>query len=1078
MHLPTFRFLLAAATLAAAPAHAAIYTVGSGAGCTHATIQAAIDASAAAGSNQADQIRLSGGPYTGQRLTMNVDAAHGAIALVGGYATCASSAPTAGARTVIGGTINGLGQPALRVTDTADVSLRNLEIRDADGGGGLVIETGVGTATSRATLVDTLVTNNRNTAGGGLVVANYNPGTQPDRLQVELQGATAIAFNVGNVRGGGISCVNASLAILDTSNVHDNSAGANGFAGSLDGGGIHAEDCRLDISSTGAPGNGALYRNTAALAGRGGGLYLTGTRGEADFHPVAAGTAVLVSTNRALDGGGIAVAGGASVRMYGGSVLLDNLADRSGGAVWLAPGGAAGLDTRFLMQSAIDDAPEGTVACANPAYCAMATGNSAEDPSGNSVPGAVVGIASGSAGTAHAMFRGVRIVQNDGYSLTTQEPSNSRVTLDGSLVVENSIRGGFGAFAVASADGAFVLSASTVAANVFEVAGSTVFGTPTTCDVANDDIGVHLRRSVIWQPGHSLLFTLFEPPQATCFTHLIANDFGWLGPAADRVVADPAFENVAGGDYRPSSASPALDFAPANAGDGHLGDGPRVIDLPAITNLFGAQDLGAFERTYSPTVTASVAGTGGTVSPASQSVPFGQSAQLGVFAFGGWHAVLPFGGDCPAGTLDGTTYTTGPITASCAVVASFIHDTSIALASTDDSSVYGQSLTFTATLAAASPTGSVTFRDGATVLGTVPLSGTGANFTTSALGVGTHSITAQYAGDAQNTPATSPVLAQSVGRAATVLTVIAPPSIHYGESANVVAVIAPQFSGAGTPPAGTVTVTAGAGSGSCTFTLPVANCLLTPLGAVGPLTVSATYSGDANYTGSVGTQMLEVVPQFVGGSISGLTTEGLELRLLVDGDPVGTTNTAAGATTFQFVQAVPVGASYQVLVTTHPPGLFCTVSGGSGTMPASDVASVALACSAAPHAILALAVDDGLDYARYGQTLTYTVTLGNTGTAAASNVAIAATAGPALDAGALAWTCSAAAGAACGASGIGGLADNAQIPVGGHVTYTVVVPVRATTNEPRARLEVWAGVEQQASDSDTLVLLRDGFDGD
>ena len=62
----------------------------------------------------------------------------------------------------------------------------------------------------------------------------------------------------------------------------------------------------------------------------------------------------------------------------------------------------------------------------------------------------------------------------------------------------------------------------------------------------------------------------------------------------------------------------------------------------------------------------------------------------------------------------------------------------------------GQSVSFTATVAAATsgtPTGSVTFLDGTTVLGTSAIASGKAVYTTSALAVGTHTITANYGGD-------------------------------------------------------------------------------------------------------------------------------------------------------------------------------------------------------------------------------------------------------------------------------------------------------------------------------------------
>ena len=50
-------------------------------------------------------------------------------------------------------------------------------------------------------------------------------------------------------------------------------------------------------------------------------------------------------------------------------------------------------------------------------------------------------------------------------------------------------------------------------------------------------------------------------------------------------------------------------------------------------------------------------------------------------------------------------------------------------------------------LNSATPTGTVTFKDGNTVLGTKPLSGGQATFTTTALDAGTRTITASYSGD-------------------------------------------------------------------------------------------------------------------------------------------------------------------------------------------------------------------------------------------------------------------------------------------------------------------------------------------
>ena len=87
----------------------------------------------------------------------------------------------------------------------------------------------------------------------------------------------------------------------------------------------------------------------------------------------------------------------------------------------------------------------------------------------------------------------------------------------------------------------------------------------------------------------------------------------------------------------------------------------------------------------------------------------------------------------------------------------------VTLTSSLNPSQFGQSVTFTAKVTGVSPTGTVTFKDDATVLGTGTLNANGqAIFTTSSLSSGNHAITAVYGGDANNARSTSPVLTQVV----------------------------------------------------------------------------------------------------------------------------------------------------------------------------------------------------------------------------------------------------------------------------------------------------------------------------
>jgi len=93
--------------------------------------------------------------------------------------------------------------------------------------------------------------------------------------------------------------------------------------------------------------------------------------------------------------------------------------------------------------------------------------------------------------------------------------------------------------------------------------------------------------------------------------------------------------------------------------------------------------------------------------------------------------------------------------------------TTTLVSSSANPSVFGQSVTFTATVTANSPgagtpTGAVTFKDGGSTLGTGTLNNSGqAIFTTSTLKVGSHSITASYGGDAHFNGSTSSTLTQT-----------------------------------------------------------------------------------------------------------------------------------------------------------------------------------------------------------------------------------------------------------------------------------------------------------------------------
>jgi hypothetical protein len=166
--------------------------------------------------------------------------------------------------------------------------------------------------------------------------------------------------------------------------------------------------------------------------------------------------------------------------------------------------------------------------------------------------------------------------------------------------------------------------------------------------------------------------------------------------------------------------------------------------------------------------------------------------------------------------------------------------------------VFGQTVTFTATVTATgggTPTGTVTFMDGSTTLGSATLNGSAqATFTTSALAVGNHPITAVYGGGAGFSGSTSPVLTQTVNKDASKSAIVssANPSV-FGQPVTFTVTVTAAAPGSGQP-TGTVTFKEGL-KPIVTKTLD-ANGKATLTIATFTTTVHSiyiTYSGDGNF---------------------------------------------------------------------------------------------------------------------------------------------------------------------------------------------------------------------------------------
>src|SRR5262249_31742166 len=195
---------------------------------------------------------------------------------------------------------------------------------------------------------------------------------------------------------------------------------------------------------------------------------------------------------------------------------------------------------------------------------------------------------------------------------------------------------------------------------------------------------------------------------------------------------------------------------------------------------------------------------------------------------------------------------------------------STAVTSSSNPAATGASLTVTATVtASAGATGNVAFYDGATLLGTVLLSGTTAKLSTSALANGAHAITARYLGNGSVPPSISPMFVQDVAPAGTRLktssmTLVASPS---AATLDGDVTFTANVSGANkVPPTGPVLFTAngqviGTATGvtlAATGPVTARATFTTSALAHGTHTVTATYLGDTNYRGVASTISLTV----------------------------------------------------------------------------------------------------------------------------------------------------------------------------------------------------------------------------
>jgi hypothetical protein len=224
-------------------------------------------------------------------------------------------------------------------------------------------------------------------------------------------------------------------------------------------------------------------------------------------------------------------------------------------------------------------------------------------------------------------------------------------------------------------------------------------------------------------------------------------------------------------------------------------------------------------------------------------------------------------------------------------------------------STLNQSVTLTATVSVVAPgtgtpTGTITFKDGTTTLGTAALANGAAALAVSSLSLGSHSLTAAYGGAINFLASTSTTAMQTVNSASTTTALTATPNPSVPSQVvtlkATVSVIAP---GRGTP-TGTVTFQDGTTSlGSATLSGGTASLTTSAL-LLGTHSLTAVYGGASGFSGSSSTAVTQRVnpPSTTTMLTSSLNPSGygqsVTLKAVVSVVAPGT-GTPAGAVSFK-----------------------------------------------------------------------------------------------------------------------------------------------------------------------------------
>jgi predicted outer membrane repeat protein len=589
MHVAARRvaLALAAVLLLTAPAHADFFRVGVGSGCTHATVQAAVDAAAL--TSETDTILVARNTtYSGQAITIH----NQSLNIFGGHADCNTLAHSG--RTVLSGS-GGAAAPVVSVTGSGDVTMWRLDLTRGDSpddahGGGLYFN---GSGVMR--LEDLNVIDNRAGYGGGI----HARGTSAT-AELVIGADVLVSNNTADRSGGGINADTIRLTMTSPrSAVFFNTAVGLDVAGELifgDGGGIRCFQCQARIGT--ASPLGTIFLNTASNRGGGLAVFAGGKDVSLDLFTGVATAPLSIWGNRAgAHGGGIyaqsnheGLSSFHNAYIWAWDLVLRGNTAPQGAAVYLRGHDDFNGASSTWFSLGAGGRPAGAVECAAALRpCNRIYENEARSLDATPANGAIL-----QGGTERVRFELVHTLLYDNVGRSVLRHGTSQWTmLRGCVLTGNTVSEEL----VQHLDSFYMLvDDTTIAGNT--IGGSHVF-------VAGRD--VWMGHSIVWQPGKKVL-RRGSSGGDLLLRSLIVNDIAELPPQVDVVAPPngPGFASLVERDFRLQASSAAVDFAqyapefepwvlPTD-----LAGSPREVDLPEIPNEFGPRDVGAYELPVYP----------------------------------------------------------------------------------------------------------------------------------------------------------------------------------------------------------------------------------------------------------------------------------------------------------------------------------------------------------------------------------------------------------------------------------------------------------------------------------------------